>query len=238
MKPQDLISKYIQGTLTVEEQQEFDTLLNTDQNFRDEVLFHTNLKKVVEHKDDNDFRHLLSDLESNVKKKKTLKWWYAAAAILVLLGTTYFWNTKKPVSNDELFATYFKPYRNILQPVVRSGEHKNMISVAFNAYENGNFKKALDAFDIVLETEANDTLQFYKANALLKLNKAKKAIIILENRNEIKNSFSEKNHWYLAMAYLKVGQLDKAKEQLELLIKIPDSEYKRTEAKELLKKLN
>ncbi|WP_109851450.1 tol-pal system YbgF family protein [Aquimarina sp. AU58] len=238
MKPQDLISKYIQGTLTIEEQQEFDTLLSVDQNFRDEILFHTNLKKVVEHKDDDNFRHLLSDLESNVKKKKTLKWWYAAASILILLGTVYFWNTKKPMSNEELFATYFKPYRNILQPVVRSDEHKNKISVAFNAYENGNFKKALDAFNTVLETEENDTLQFYKANALLKLNEAKKAIIILEGQSEIKNSFSEKNHWYLAMAYLKVDQLNKAKEQLELLIKIPDSEYKKEEAKELLKKLN
>ncbi|WP_074409693.1 tetratricopeptide repeat protein [Aquimarina megaterium] len=238
MKPQDLISKHIQGTLTIEEQQEFDTLLSVDQNFRDEVLFHTNLKKVVEHKDDDDFRHLLSDLEYNVKKKNKLKWWSIAASILVLLGTIYFWDTKKPVSNEELFATYFEPYRNILQPVVRGNDHKNKISVAFNAYENGNFKKALDAFNTVLETEENDTLQFYKANALLKLNEAEKAIVILEERDKIENSFSEKNHWYLTMAYLKVGQLNKAKEQLELLIKIPDSEYKKEEAKELLKKLN
>ncbi len=238
MKPQELISKYIQNSLTKEEEQEFDSLLASDEGFRKEVAFHTNLKKVAEDKDDDNFRALLSDLEFNVKKKRYPKWWYVAASIIILLGAFYFWNSKKPASNEELFAAYFEPYRNIVQPVVRGEENKDLKTIAYNAYENGDFKKALNLFDSLLTHKQEPSVLFYKANALLKLNDAKKAIPILEKNSTVVDSFSEKKYWYLALAYLKDNQPEKSKEKLQMILEIENSEYKKEEARELLKRLD
>lgn len=238
MKPQELISKYIQNNLTPEEQKEFDTLIVTDTDFKKEVAFHEDIKKAAENKDDDNFRALLTDLESNVKQKNSPTWWYVAASIVILLGATYFFSLKKPVSNEELFAVYFEPYRNITQPVARGEELENLKTIAFNAYENGNFEKALTLFDTLLSHKEESSILFYKANVLLKLNDAKKAITILEKKAIVKDSFSEKIYWYLALSYLKDNDPEKSKEKLKLVLKVPNSDYKKEEARKLLEALD
>ena len=243
MTPQKLISKYIQNTLTPEEQLEFNTLLDTDIVFKKEVTFHSNLKKVTEDKDDDNFRALLSDIEAkgsesiDIEKPVTAKWWYIAASIIAIIGLTYFFVNESPASNKELFAEYFEPYRNITQPVVRSDAQESIKEAAFNAYENAKFEEALYLFNQVLLNKEETSILFYKANTLLTLNESKKAIAILEQDIHLTDIFSEKRYWYLALAYLKNDQPEVSKEFLEKLIAIPNSEYKKIEAQKLLKQL-
>ncbi len=242
MKSQELISKYIQNRLTQEEQIEFDKLVETDEDFRKELEFHENLKKVAAHKDDENFRDFISHLETNgpaIKEKnnRTTKMLYVAASVIILLGLGYFFSIKKGNTNEKLFSTYFEPYRNIKQPVVRGEDSDDLTQIAFNAYENAKFEKALELFNKVLETKQDDTIEFYKANVLLTLDDPNKAILILEKNLNSTVPFGEKKYWYLSLSYLKVSDFQKCKENLKLLLEIPDSEYKKEEAKELLKKL-
>jgi len=239
MNSEGLILKYIQNTLTSEEKLEFDRLIASDEDFRKEIAFHTDLKKVTENKDDDNFKSLLSDLEANaeVSTRKHYTKWYVAASIIVLLGLAYFLSLK-PASNDELFTSYFEPYRNVSQPVVRGDEDKELKTIAFSAYENGDFKKALALFDQLLLEKEDPIISFYKANVFLKLNEAEKAIAILEKNIAIKDSFSVKRYWYLALAYLKVNKPKKSKENLKLLLETPKNTYKKKEATVLFKKLD
>ncbi len=241
MTPQELISKHIQNSLTPDEQIEFDRLLKSDIDFKKEVDFHETLKKVTEDKDDRDFRSLLSEIEVNPKpitKKRSVKWWYLAASIIVILGLTYFLTNRLSPSNEVLFAQYFEPYRNVTQPVVRSEVNENLKALAFNSYENAKFEKALELFDQMLANTEDPVILFYKSNVLLQLDQAEMAIPILTKDTATTDSFSEKRYWYLALAYLKTNNPQKAKTTLELLLNISDSEYKKKEAKELLKKLD
>ena len=237
MNPQELLSKYIQNTLTPEEKMEFDRLRSSDEKFNKDILFHNDLKKVTEDKDDDNFREMLSELEGNVTKKKNLTWWYIAASALILLGITYFIGIKQSLSNDTLFAQYFEPYRNITQPVVRSDAQESIKEAAFHAYENGQFQKALNLFDQVLLNKEEANILFYKANVLLSLNQPKMAVPILQQDISVIDSFSEKRYWYLALSYLKLNQIEKSKETLQILLDIPNSEYKKKEAAALLEKM-
>ena len=46
MNKEDLISKYFENTLSNENQQEFDDLLENDKDFAQDVAFQINLKKI------------------------------------------------------------------------------------------------------------------------------------------------------------------------------------------------
>ncbi len=242
MTSQDLISKYIQKILTQEEQIEFDIRFENDEDFKKELLFHKNLKRVGQQKDEDNFKSFLSHLEtsgSNIDEKKNYfkKWFYLAASIIVITGLTYFYNKNKGHTPEELFATYFEPYQNAMQPLVRGEELNSNTKIAFNAYENGNFKEALDLFDNVLKEQPNDTITFYKAITLLELNDTKNAISLLEKKWQVSNSFREKKFWYLALSYIKINDPKGAEKNLLLLRDIPESNYKKEESKALLKVL-
>ncbi|WP_109301497.1 tol-pal system YbgF family protein [Aquimarina sp. AU474] len=241
MTPEELISKYIQNSLNSEEQLEFERLLNSDVEFKKELDFHITLKKVTEENDDEDFRSFLSEIESNpepIVEKNGAKWWYLAASIIAILGLTYFFTNRVSPSNEELFVQYFEPYRNVTQPIVRGETTENLKTTAFNSYENAKFEKALTLFDQILLDKEESIILFYKANVLLQLDRTEMAIPILEKDTALTDSFSEKRYWYLALAYLKVNNPKKTEITLERLLNIPNSEYKKAEAKELLEKLN
>jgi FimV-like protein len=74
---------------------------------------------------------------------------------------------------------------------------------------------------------------FYKANALLKLERAKEAVPLLLEHLKTKDSLTEKTNWYLALAYLKLEDKAKAEKILEKVI--ADGNYKASEAQKLLK---
>jgi tetratricopeptide (TPR) repeat protein len=238
MKTEKLILKYINNTLSKEDKLVFDKLMETDKPFREEVTFHSNLKKVTEKKDDDDFKELISNIESKFyTPKKNYKKWYIAAAIIALIGISYFFSTTFN-SNEKLFTANFKPYRNIMQPVVRGDENDELKSQAFNAYENKNFEKAINLFDKILVNNGNSSIQFYKANALLALDKVDEAIVLLKNDISIQDSFHEKRYWFLALAYLKKSDIKNSRKNLTLLLEVPKSTYKKKEAKQLIKKFD
>ena len=236
MKKSDYIIKYFEGTLSIEELKEFNTLLINDNDFKEEFEFQKELQDTL----------ILNDREQ--LKKEILKWdtvnnkrrfnsWQIAASLIILLGTSllFFFNSQS-ISTEELYASNFEPYRNILQPIVR-GEHKDDIqSKAFEAYETKDYENAILHFNEILKKEPNATISFYKANALLQLNKANQAITILEANIKNPDTLQDRNLWYLALAYLKDNNIDASKKTLIQLLS--QSEYKAKEATLLIKNLD
>lgn len=234
-----LIEKYIQNSLSSDEKLAFDELLKNDIDFKKEVDFHSNLKMVVKHEDNSNFKSFISDLESNTTQKVTRKpfyKWFAAASIIFVLGFSYFFFPKQEVSTNTLFASYFEPYRNVVAPIVRGDNQQDEKTLAFIAYEKGEYKTAVILFSKLYLSTKEPYYLFYKANALLKLEKAKEAIPLLLDHLKTKDTLTQKTNWYLALAYLKIKDKMKAKELLKKVI--ATNAYHNKEAKELLKKID
>lgn len=242
MEFEELLEKYIQHTLTKEEALIFNEILRTDEAKKKEVEFQVNLKNVATAVDDTNFRNLVSQIEgvskNKVSQKTSYKKWLAAASIALFLGAAYFYSTTQTkVTNKELFASYFEPYRNVVHPIVRSTEQQqDLQTMAFMAYENGDFKNAITLFDQLYTTSKEPYYLFYKANSLLKLDKAAEAIPFLLEHLKTKDTLTEKTHWYLALAYINIEDDKKAKEALQMVIE--QASYKSKDAKKLLKEFD
>lgn len=240
MKQEDLIEKYIQNRLSPEEKSTFDELLKNDIAFKEEVALHTNVKKVVEKVDGSNFRNLISDLELKANKpaqRRSYVKWLVAASLILLLGLTYFLTLDtKVVTTNELFTSYFEPYRNVVHPIVRSSEQQDEKALAFMAYEKGDYEKAILLFSNLYIKTKEPYYLFYKANALLKLERANEAVPLLLEHLKTKDTLTEKTYWYLALAYLKLEDRQKARKLLKEVV--AKGLYKTKEAKKLLEEFD
>ena len=95
---------------------------------------------------------------------------------------------------------------------------------AFIAYETGDYELAVSLFSDLYEKDKQPYYLFYKANALLKLEKAKEAIPLLKEHLKTKDTLNEKSTWYLALAYLKIEDKENARTLLQQLVN--DKQYK------------
>lgn len=241
MERETFLEKYIQGELTEKERQEFDALVKDDADFRREVEFHTNLKKVTESEDDDNFRTMLTDFESEARMEKSstkkipVKW-LAAASIVLLAGLAYFFTIDNSTSTEELFAQNFVPYRNVVHPIVRGSNDQGQKTKAFSAYQKGDYKNALNLLTELYKTEKEPYYLFYRANALIQLNRASEAIPLLQQHLDAKDSLAEKSRWYLAMAYLQMNEKENSIKMLNEVVN--DDKFNVEEAKRLLQDLD
>lgn len=236
MKREDLIDKYLQNKLSKDEKLVFEELLEKNDSFKKEVQLYVDLKKAVEKEDDSNFRNLITEIESTAKipkdKNSQLKW-LVAASIIILLGLSYFLTLEKKVSTQELFVSYFEPYKNVIEPLQRNGDQKNEKAIAFMAYDHEEYEKAVILFSKLYSSTNEPYYLFYKANALLKLERANEAIPLLLEHLKTKDTLTEKSYWYLAMAYLKLNDKASAKQSLKKVLS--EGKYKTKEAEKLLK---
>ena len=235
MDREQLIEKHFQKQLSDGEQRLFDQLMAEDPTFKEEVVFQEQVRRVAEEEDDAQFRELLSDFESDYAEKpsqKSYPKWLAAASIILLVGASYFFFPKGTETPQELFAEHFEPYRNVVHPIVRSSEQQDLKTAAFAAYEQGQYEEAIILFDELYENGQASYYLFYKANALIKLARAREAIPLLESHLKTQDILAEKSPWYLAMAYLKLEDKTNAKKWLEEVVK--QQKYKAATAQELL----
>jgi hypothetical protein len=120
MDQNELIALFIRGELTEAQQQQFNHLLRTDDNFKEAVEFQSNLKTVIQFEENSAVKSQLQELEQNETTSGFhYKKWFIAASVIVLLGLTGFWYFNRPVPEAQLYSTYFEPYSNVVHPIVR-----------------------------------------------------------------------------------------------------------------------
>ncbi|GAB1858219.1 hypothetical protein MHTCC0001_30560 [Flavobacteriaceae bacterium MHTCC 0001] len=237
MTKDKLIDKFFAQTLNDEEQILFDELIVNDKSFLEELNFLKNLKRVAEVEDDNTAKAMVAEFEAEYQSKPSrfnFKPLLVAASIALLIGITYF-STPSQIDTEALFNENFEPYRNVVHPIVRSNDQQDLETQAFNYYEKGEYQKALQLFEQLYNKTKTPHYLFYKANALLKLNRPKDAIVELNAHLKTKDTLTEKTHWYLAMAYLKLDDKASAKKNLEQVVL--QNTYNVKKAKHLLNTL-
>ncbi|MEO9571050.1 MAG: hypothetical protein ABJH82_09810 [Polaribacter sp.] len=204
----------------------------------EDLEFDKNLKKVITIEERKQQKTYLQSVESTIKPKKTN--WLIAASIAAIIGlTSYFTLSNNSKSNQELFAENFTPYRNIIVPIVRDKTTYTPKFEAFANYENGSYKKAITLFNKLTAKDSLDTntLNFYKANAYLQIEKPKEAIKNLLKISDNDKKWQEERLWYLALASLKINAPKDAKKYLTYLKDNNIKEFKIAQIEKLLKQL-
>ncbi|MDN3491912.1 tetratricopeptide repeat protein [Winogradskyella bathintestinalis] len=238
MTKDQLIAHYFSKTLSPEAQKEFDHLLTTDTEFKKAFKFQENLKTVIKKETQTQLKEELQSIENPTKtSSKTYIKWLVAASIILLLALPSFWYFgPSNLDNEALFATNFKPFENVVHPIVRGEDYNDLKTKAFISYEAKEYEETLNYFNALLEESDNATISFYKANVLLQLNKNDEAIKILEQNNELPQKLKTQQQWYLALAYIKINNTKKAKASLNAVIN--NGTYKTKAAEQLLEQLD
>ena len=234
-----LIAKFLTRSLSEAEQLRFNTLLSKDASFRAEVALLQDLNNVAEAEDDAMAKEMVAGFEAEHHNKqgvgKTRIWW-VAASLALLLSIGYLVIQETPANTQKLFVENFEPYRNVIHPIPRASQQDDLKTQAFAYYEQGKYDEALALFKKLYATTETPYYLFYQANALLQLNRPKEAITALQIHLKTKDTLTQKSHWYLAMAYLKLNDVTNAKKNLEQVVL--ENKYNVEKAKSLLKKLD
>ncbi|SEK17810.1 tetratricopeptide repeat protein [Parapedobacter koreensis] len=159
------------------------------------------------------------------------KWWVAAAMVVAVFGV--WWVLSSTPAPDRLYSTYFVPDAGLPVAMSSAGDTSRYLFYdGMISYQEGNYTEALTKWASVTGDIADtDTLLYYRGMAYMGLDDIEKAMeYLLPVANERKSAFEEAATWYLALCYLKMGEV---KTVASLLRRIPDHE----QARQLLEKL-
>ncbi|WP_223034173.1 tetratricopeptide repeat protein [Hanstruepera marina] len=235
MDKEELIAKYLRNELSKSEIIEFEKLLDSDHDFKEQFEFETQVKKAIFKQEHQKNKQFLVDVENEISHKSSnTKWYLVAASVVILISIGFLWNLNSS-SPDKLFDSYYTVASNTSHPIVRSNTISDDQTSAFIAYESEAYEQAQILFDEAYKNSNNSELLFYEAICYLEIENTTKAIETFLKHQSLNDRLQEKSKWYLALAYLKNEEPVKAKNLLEKITKSP-SNYNYIKAKDLLSK--
>ncbi|MBT9186818.1 tetratricopeptide repeat protein [Zobellia russellii] len=242
MDNEELINGYFEGSLSEEQKREFDHLFETNTDFKTDFEFQEELKRALVKSERKQLKEILSNTNTPHEKEKSqvirLRPWFIAASVALLAGISswlIFFN-RPDIDSQQLYASNFAPYENVVHPIERGEQLEDLKTRAFIAYENAEYTKAIELFQTLNKKNNDRYIIFYEAIALMQLNKHDEAVPLFEDYIETNGELKERAIWYLALAYLKLDEIEECKEQLSLLTH--KEGFKTKAAKNLLAELN
>jgi len=218
----EYIEAYVHHTLTNEELIKFEERLKTDKEFaanvEDVITSITGIETLALKEQLNLFHEELTSEEKDAQIDKTttsfFKWKSIAVAaiVIVALGGIWYYNVN---SNEGLYAKFYSVDPGL--PTVMSNNDNYEFYNAMVYYKRGEYDLALNVWKEELKTKTkNDTLNYFVGSALMAKRQQADAIPFLQKVTMQKHSVFISDAWYyLALAYLKNEEKDKAIESLE-----------------------
>jgi tetratricopeptide (TPR) repeat protein len=237
----ELAERYCLNVLDEGERARVEEIARLDPAFR-EVMDDTKILLAALKLEGRD--RLLNDMKhwetAHVRKPavRTVSWqaWTAmavAATVLITLGF-YYLKPQSEMPTLSLFDSYYQPYPNVVMPAVRGTlDDSSSLAVAYQAYERGEYAKASKLLANLPEKDAS--VHFYLGQCYLASGETDLAVASFVTCLDAQGPFLSQSQWYLALAYLKKGDLRLAQETLEKVIQRRDSYSPKAEA--LLKQL-
>jgi DNA-directed RNA polymerase specialized sigma24 family protein len=227
-----LIQKHLKNRLSEAEEASFNKRLKTNKHFKEEVVFLKEVYKVLATEAELQLRVQLAEFETAYQpyKKSSRLLWYLTASVIALLGMAYFFTIIQPANADNLFADNFTPYKNVVHPVIEGVQVLDQKTKAFSTYENRDYKEAIPRFEALYEQTGSSYYLFYQANALMANNEVEEATAVFQQHLKTNDALQKKTLWYLALAYLKLKEEEKAKHFLNRLIQEEGYNYQKAEA--------
>ncbi len=194
--------------------------LRDDVAFAKEVAFHAGLKKAISDQSAFEFEAMLAEVEDrlyNSKKSnlRIVRWAISIAASIVLIIGVYTLIEWRAADPEYLFAQHFQAY----QPGHTDRGAETVVTDelrAFEAYEQGNYERAIALFSNLLIEQDNPQYHLLLAISWMEQDQPDQAIPALKDiLSENNTSYQVEAAWYLALAYLQMGELPEAKAQLK-----------------------
>ncbi len=231
-----LIAKYFLNQLSAEEQKEFDTLMSSNPEFKEQVAFEAKVKKSIFQQEHANLKQELQTVESSLPvKQNKVKWYLIAASIILLVSIGFYWKQYSS-SPETLFADYYTTASNTSHPITRTQNDTDELTKAFVAYESEAYNQAQKLFNNLYKTSNNSELLFYEGICYLEIEQTDNAIETFLKHQNFNDKLLGKSKWYLALAYLKNNNQIEVQNILEKITS-SSSNYNFEKAKDLLSDL-
>lgn len=236
-----LFDDYLQGALSPEAKESFESRLKTEPELKDAFVIFRDVNKHLSHhlsEERTAFKETLDELaDKHLKapeKKKEVKVislkslrYFVAASVILLFGVM-FWLQMQGVEYSDY------SFKGDIDLVERGGD-ETAFAKAEKAFNNGLYDEAIVIFDAILVSDPDNTqVLYYKGIASVEVEDYTRAAQIFENLSEGNSVFKYKAQWYHALSFLKQENIDRCK---ELLQKLPEEAENYKMAQELLKNL-
>lgn len=245
MNEQDYITfeAFLSGELSGADLEVFENRLNQDPEFKEAFSLYKETTNFLEHKFSRQEsrekfktqvqrasdQHFAKEILKSKKEKRFVPWQYGvAAAIVLLIG--FFTQQRLTDPSYEDYAHYGR-----VELTVR-GEQGALVSAAQEAFNEGEYDQANEAFEQLLHLNSQNTeYQFYKALTDIELGYYEGADSMLKGIAQGKSAYKNKALWFLALSQLKQG---KKQACIEVLKTMPQEAEDYSLAQKLLKKLD
>ncbi|MBN2520032.1 MAG: hypothetical protein JXB17_05985 [Bacteroidales bacterium] len=249
----NLFADYINNNLSEQEIIDFEKKLNEDKEFANDYRNFKIIVEGIEKSGEESFIQQLKEIDKQIPEPVILKTNYrrilAYAAIIIILigiGSIIFLTSK--TNTDKLYLAYFDHYKNDLveysRGVPTESPIKNLsvddymiLTEAMRYYDKKDYEKTIEIIENRLITNTDcPGIIFFLAVSQLETNRFDEAIDNFKFLIQYPvNDYYEQSNWYLNLAYLKNGDIEKAKLGLKEII-LKNSRYKKN-AQELLNDL-
>ncbi len=250
------IDLFLEGKLSSEDANEIKEKMKVDPGFKKEVQVHRaalkglqvlSQRKLKEQlnslnsKKSSEKESLLKEINAQRQKDNIVKISYAAlAACLVLgvLGVSRLWN----FSESTVDITSILDKREQIELGVAGASAEQTLEMAEKAFNEGQYQKAIELFDQFMadySTVERFDIKFNKAKALRYSGALKESEELLNYliSNSENHYLEDKPIWELSLVYLAAENYKKAKQELQIIIENPESNYYES-AKELVMQID
>ncbi len=243
-----ILQKYLDNELSEKELDRFEQELNASPDLLVELDLYKEVDEAISDTEVLDFRAQLTELREETRRSDsgrrvfrfTSPWHYAASAALALLIAIGLATVLgRPLSNKDLFVKYMKPYELVLtNRSIDNEATQYLMSKAQNYFQNGEFERAIDCFDEVLEINANKVeADFYMGVSNMEIDKFRDAsesfTRVIEQDD---NLYIQKAEWFLAGCLLAMDETERARRELAMIASSSNHYYKNDAAK-ILKRM-
>lgn len=236
----DQVKRYLNGEMDDKEKGQFEDRINNDPELAQQVNLDQVLLEGIQLHYRGELKEKLRALDQdNFQVGRQAFPLYRALAIaagIVLVLVVGFLAFENKPDGPALYATYFKPYYNVVSDLER-GETASGSVDPYQLYESGQYQQANQSFEeLLLADPENNQLIFYNGLSYLNAGLTAKAI---DNLSKVAGEkdflLSGTALWYLGLAYLKEGRIDEAVKTFTSLEEIDNGYAAR--AGEVLKEL-
>lgn len=208
----EAIEAYVLDRMSADERWAFEQRMAADAALRAEVELEQENIRAVEL---GGVTRMLNEIgaEQGGEERAGRKWpqYLKYAAVVAVLLTAALWFKARPTTNERLFAEHFVADPGL--PVTMSATNDHAFQDAMVAYKLGEYAEARAKWvPLQYQEPWNDTLRYYIAMSWLADGEAEAALTALEDlAHGPVSAFNAKAEWFLFLAYLKAGELEKAK---------------------------
>ena len=224
MDRMEMLDKYLEGEMSVDESRSFEHLLDRDHDLAKELQLHKDMARAILNDGANDFTQMLGNAHKQYERKLNQPVFYRAAAVFALfltVGGVMLMLNGRTGKMKRLAEDNYQLYQSFKD--VRSGDanDNSIMSKALEFYNKSDYFNASRYFEQVLTADpTNNQARFYLAISLMENKQEFEAIRRFKQIADQKDVlFLNQSEWYLSICYLRLGRKEEAILPLERLAK-------------------